>query len=76
MYGSTKRELIVGLQYLLIGIIANGVVLTWFNDRPVRQKMFVWIAVALSIGLGRLTLLLLQNTYKRSKWTSISRRNW
>ena len=76
MYGSTKRELIIGFQYLLIGIIANGEVLTWFNDRPVRQKMLVWIAVALAIGLARFAVLLLASTYKRTQWTNISRRNW
>ncbi|HBK90309.1 MAG TPA: hypothetical protein DDZ68_01425 [Parvularcula sp.] len=76
MLGSTKRELTTGLQYLLMGIIAHGVVLTWFNDRPVRQKMLVWIAVALAVGVARFALLLLASSYKRSQWTSISRRNW
>ncbi|MDX2029579.1 MAG: hypothetical protein SF339_02850 [Blastocatellia bacterium] len=76
MYGSTKRELIIGFQYLLIGVIAHGVVLTWFNERPVKQKMLVWIAVALAVGVARVALLLLASTYKRTQWTSISRRNW
>ena len=76
MHSSTKHELLLGLQYLLIGLIAQGVVLTWFNAHPVRQKMLVWIAVAVAISVLRLALLLLVSTYRRNQWTSISRRNW
>jgi hypothetical protein len=76
MHSSTKRELLTAFQYLLIGIIAQGVVLVWFGDRPDRQKMIVWIVVALGLGFARFLILGISGLYRRNQWMSVSRRNW
>ncbi|MGH9838748.1 MAG: hypothetical protein ACREEM_08190 [Blastocatellia bacterium] len=76
MQGTTKRELLTALQYFLIGVIAQGVVLVWFNDRPIRQKMLVWIVVAIGISIARFLILGVSGLYKRNQWMSVSRRNW
>lgn len=76
MQTSSKRELILGLQYLLIGFIAEGVVLNWFNSRPTLQRMLIWLGVAIALGLLRLLVLGLGGLYRRSHWGTISKRHW
>jgi hypothetical protein len=76
MQTSSKRELMLGLQYLLIGFIAEGVVLTWFNGRPALQKMLIWLAAAVVLGVLRLVVLGLGGLYRRSHWGTISKRYW
>jgi biotin transporter BioY len=76
MHSSTKHELLTAFQYLLIGIIAQAVVIGWFSDRSDQQKMIVWIVVALALAILRVFIMSLRGLQRRNRWMSISRRNW
>ena len=79
---AARREILVGLQYLLIGIIAEitaeMAVGRWFRgERPdlVRQVV-AWSLIAIALGLLRLAILVLASVLRRDQWQTISRRNW
>lgn len=76
MYTSNKRELLTGIQYLMIGIVAEGSVLRWFNQRPPLQQMLAWLAIAGALGVIRFLVLALSEWTRKDDWQSVSRRNW
>ena len=76
MQGNTRRELLSGFQYLLIGLIALGATLRWFGHRSGAQQMLVWTIIALMLSLVRLIILSLSEWTRRNQWQSVSRRNW
>ena len=73
-----RRELSVGFQYLLIGIIAEIAVNRWFRREGndfVRQ-IVAWCVIAISLGILRIAIIVIANLVRRDQWQSISRRNW
>ncbi len=76
MHSSTRRELLTGLQYLLIGIIAQCSVVQWFGGKDFSVQLLVWTAVFTGLGLVRLIILFLSDQFRRDQWQTISRRKW
>lgn len=76
MQGNTRRELLTGFQYLLIGIIAQGATLRWFGHRSSAQQMLAWTIIAVAVGLARFFVLSFSEWTRRNQWQSVSRRNW
>ena len=76
MYTSNKRELLTGIQYLMIGIIAEGVVIRWFSQRPPIQRLLLWLSIATILSVGRFLILSLSEWTRKDDWQSVSRRNW
>jgi hypothetical protein len=76
MFSNTKREILCGVQYVLIGIIAECSVLIWFDTRPVQHKLLAWLLVAISLSAARFVALGLSYAYRRNQWGTISKRNW
>jgi hypothetical protein len=76
MYTSNKRELLTGIQYLMIGIIAEGVVIHWFSQRPPIQRILLWLAIATVLSIVRFLILSLSEWARKDDWQSVSRRNW
>lgn len=76
MYTSNKRELLTGIQYLLIGVIAECIVIRWFGRRPPVQQVLLWLAVAAVLGIVRFLILSLSEWTRKDDWQSVSRRNW
>lgn len=76
MYTSNKRELLTGIQYLMIGIIAEGVVIRWFSQRPPIQRILLWLAIATILSIVRFLILSLSEWTRKDDWQSVSRRNW
>lgn len=77
-----RREILVGLQYLLIGIIAEltseMAVGRWFRgERPdLFRQVVLWSLIAIALGLIRLAIVVLATVLRRDQWQTISRRNW
>jgi hypothetical protein len=77
-----RREILVGLQYLLIGIIAEigaetAIARLFRGERPdLIRQVVAWTLVAITLGLLRLTVIVLANLLRRDQWQTISRRNW
>jgi hypothetical protein len=76
MQNRTLRELLTAFQYLLIGIIALGVIQRWFSQRPQWVQMLVWMFIAGGLSLLRLFILALSEWVHGNKWQTIRRRNW
>ncbi|HMV46749.1 MAG TPA: hypothetical protein PLD20_01680 [Blastocatellia bacterium] len=76
MYTSNKRELLTGIQYLLIGVIAECIVIRWFGQRPPVQRVLLWLSVAAALGIVRFLILSLSEWTRKDDWQSVSRRNW
>ena len=76
MHTSNKRELLSGIQYLMIGIVAEGSVIRWFSQRPPTQRMLIWVAIAGVLGILRFLILALSEWTRRDDWQSVSRRHW
>ncbi|MEK7833947.1 MAG: hypothetical protein AAB401_22860 [Acidobacteriota bacterium] len=76
MYQSNKREFLSGLQYLLIGIIAESSVILWFSQRPPAQRLGIWAIIAVALGILRLIVLSLSEWTRKKDWQNISRRDW
>jgi hypothetical protein len=72
-----KQELFVGLQYLLIGIVAEIAVLRWFrrDDIDLATQVAAWCLIAVALGLVRFIIVVLASQ-RRDQWQTISRRNW
>ncbi|MEP7272126.1 MAG: hypothetical protein ABI882_11530 [Acidobacteriota bacterium] len=77
-----RREILVGLQYLLIGIIAEigaeVAVNRWFpgSQGDIVKQVVGWSLIAIALGLVRLVIIVLASVLRRDQWQSISRRNW
>jgi hypothetical protein len=76
MHSSPKRELITGLQYLLIGFIALCIVFRWFSGRPPIQQMLVWVVMAAAMSFVRFIIIFFSEWMRRDQWKTVSRRNW
>lgn len=76
MYSSNKRELLTGLQYLLIGIIAESCVMLWFDQRPPVQRIAIWAAIVSVLGVIRFVILAFSEWTRKNDWQNVSRRNW
>ena len=76
MQGNSKRELLTGLQYLLIGVIAEVATIRWFNHRTAYIQLLIWAGIAVGLGLVRFFVLSLSEWTRRNQWQSVSRRNW
>jgi hypothetical protein len=76
MYSSPKREMLTGLQYLLIGFIALCVVFRWFSGRPPIQQMLVWGLIAAAMSFVRFIIIFFSEWLLRDQWKTVSRRNW
>jgi branched-subunit amino acid ABC-type transport system permease component len=71
-----KQELFVGLQYLLIGIVAEIAVLRYFRRDEIATQVATWCLIVIALGLVRLIIIVLASQLRRDHWQSISRRNW
>ena len=77
-----SREILVGLQYLLIGIIAeiaaeSAVGKLFRGERPdLLRQVVSWTLIAVALGLIRLAIIILATVLRRDQWQTISRRNW
>ena len=77
-----RREILVGLQYLLIGIIAEIAAETavgkWFRGKKpdIIRQVVLWSLIAITLGLIRLAIIVLAGAFRRDQWQTISRRNW
>ncbi len=76
MLTNTKREIISTVHYVLIAIIAEGIVLTWFEQRSTQYKLIVFIIATLALTAVRFLIMGIAYIYQRNQWASISRRNW
>ena len=78
MRNRIKYELFLGLQYLLIGIVAEMAVHRWFRPEPpdFLKQIATWIGIALLLGLLRFAAVIILNLTRRDQWQTISRRNW
>jgi hypothetical protein len=76
MYTSNKRELFTGIQYMMIGIIAEGSVIRWFSQRSPLQRLLVWVLIAGVLSIARFLILSLSEWTRKDDWQSVSRRNW
>lgn len=77
MRNRAKFELWTGLQYLVIGLVAEVAVIRWFrrDGDPFRQ-LAAWFVIASALSLIRFAILLLAGALRRDQWQTISRRNW
>ena len=68
----------MGLQYLLIGIVAEIAVLRWFRRDEIDRatQVATWCLIVIALGLVRLIIIVLASQLRRDHWQSISRRNW
>jgi cytochrome bd-type quinol oxidase subunit 2 len=76
MQNRTLHELLTAFQYLLIGLIALGVVQRWFSQRPQWMQMLVWTLIMGGVSLLRLFILALSEWVQGNRWQTIRRRNW
>ncbi len=76
MYTSNKRELLTGIQYLLIGVIAECIVIRWFGWRSPVQRVLLWLTFAAALSIVRFLILSLSEWTRKDDWQSVSRRNW
>ena len=74
IHQSVKRELLTGLEYLLIGVIAIGAVLRWFSEHSPLVQMLSWTTIAIMLGLLRFIILYASEWFRRDQWRSVSRR--
>jgi len=76
MHSNNIRELLTGLQYLLIGIIAESCVILWFSHRPSGQRVAIWTAIATVLSVLRFIVLAFSEWTRKNDWQNVSRRNW
>jgi hypothetical protein len=76
MHSSPKREMLTGLQYLLIGFIALCAVFRWFSGRPPIQQLLVWAVITAVLSIARFIIIFFSEWMRRDQWKSVSRRNW
>jgi hypothetical protein len=73
-----KRELFVGLQYLLLGVISELAVIRWFRKEGSDQviQIVAWCVVFFVLTLLRFTIIVITSQVRRDQYQTISRRNW
>lgn len=73
-----KRELFVGLQYLLLGVISELAVIRWFRKEGSDQiiQIAAWCVVFFVLTLLRLAIIVIVSQLRRDQYQTISRRNW
>lgn len=76
MYSNNIRELLTGLQYLLIGIIAESCVILWFSQRPPALQVAIWTGIAAVLSVLRFIILAFTDWTRKNDWQNVSRRNW
>lgn len=78
MQNRAKHELLVGIQYLLIGVIAELVTNRWWRqDRSdLIKQITIWASIAIALGLIRFVIIIIASLLRRDQWQTISRRNW
>jgi hypothetical protein len=76
MHSETKHELLGALQYFLIGIIAEGSVIRWFDKNTGGEQMMIWIVIAFTLSVLRIVILFYAAWFRGAEWRSISRRRW
>ena len=76
MHSNTKRELTTGIQYLIIGLVAEAIVLYRFDMLPAMLKMALWGAAAFALGVLRFLLIFSIERFRRRQGMTITRRNW
>lgn len=78
MRNRAKHEILTGLQYLIIGMIAEIAVALWVRREggDLLRQIIAWFLIALALGLLRLGVIVLIGALRRDQWQTISRRNW
>lgn len=76
MQNRALHELLTAFQYLLIGLIALGVVQRWFSQQPQWMQLVVWASITGGLSLLRLFILALGEWVRGNRWQTIRRRNW
>lgn len=76
MHSNTKRELTTGIQYLIIGLIAEAIVLYRFDMLPAMLKMALWGIAVFAMGVLRFLLIFSIERFRRRQGMTITRRNW
>lgn len=77
MRNRAKHEILTGIQYLIIGIIAEVAVARWVGrDGDVVKQVIAWFLVAATLTILRLAVIILVGALRRDQWQTISRRNW
>lgn len=73
-----KRELFVGLQYLVLGVISELAVIRWFRKEGSDQiiQIAAWCVVFFVLTLLRLAIIAIASQVRRDQYQTISRRNW
>jgi hypothetical protein len=72
----TTREILTAFQYLIIGLIALGIVLRWYGQYAPYWQMLVWLIIAGGATILRLILMVGSEWFRDTRWQSIRRRNW
>ncbi|MBK9706290.1 MAG: hypothetical protein IPO77_04580 [Acidobacteria bacterium] len=67
MHSETKHELLGALQYFLIGIIAEGCVIRWFDKNTGGEQMMIWIVIAFTLTVLRIVILFYATMVSRSR---------
>lgn len=65
-----------GLQYLMMGVIAECSVIKWFTHQTIPWRLLVWFGVFVTLSLLRFFVLFLTFWFQRDRWKRIHRRNW
>ena len=73
-----KRELFVGLQYLVLGVISELAVSRWFRKEGSDQiiQIAAWCVVFFVLTILRLAIIAIAGQLRRDQYQTISRRNW
>jgi hypothetical protein len=78
MRNRAKHEILTGIQYLLIGIIAEVAVTRWVgrDGGDAVKPVAAWFLIAATLTILRLAVIILVGALRRDQWQTISRRNW
>jgi hypothetical protein len=76
LYQSTKQELVAGLSYLLIGLIALGIVLTYLPDGHPGQMIGLWLITAIALTIVRVVIIQGRQWLRRDQWRTVSKRRY
>ena len=76
MQNHTIQEILTAMQYLLIGLVALGVIQQWFGQRPQLWQLGLWAILAGGLSLLRIFILAFIEWVRGNRWQSIRRRNW
>ena len=78
MRNRVTYEIWTGVQYLLIGIIAEIAVARWVrrDGGDVMKQVAAWFIIAAALSLVRFAIIVIASLLRRDQWQTISRRNW